>query len=136
VPIQSQIQISGDTLLLAVIRLTLVADDGDEIADGVDVRCTNVADTLQSTLFVAATAFLFLVLLESSAVPELPLIVQFKLCACQPASEMIKLCPLSWMQLQLIVHPLTFCAFCMLVNSEPTVFVVLAAAWWTCHLMI
>ena len=67
-PIQSQIQISGDTLLLAVIRLTLVADDGDEIADGVDVRCTNVADTLQSTLFVAATAFLFfLVLFESSA---------------------------------------------------------------------
>jgi len=79
VPIQSQIQIFGDTLLLAVIRLTLVADDGDEIADGVDVRCTNVADTLQSTLFVAAAAFLFLVLLESSAVPELPLIVQCKL---------------------------------------------------------
>jgi len=98
----------------------------------------NVADTLQSTLFVAAAAFpFFLVLLESSAVPELPLIVQCKLCACQPASEMMKLfCPLSWMQLQLIVHPLTFCAFCMLVNSEPTVFVVLAAAWWTCHLMI
>ena len=52
----------------------------------------NVADTLQSALFVAATAFLFfLVLLEFSAVPELPLIVQCKLCACQPAAEMMKL---------------------------------------------
>ena len=90
-PIQSEIQILGDTLLLAVIRLTLVPDDGDETADGVDARCTNVADTLQSTLFVAATAFLFLVLLESSAVPELPLMVQCKLCASQPASEMMKL---------------------------------------------
>ena len=40
------------------------------------------------------------------------------------------------MQLLLIVHPLTFCAFGLLVNSEPTVFVVLAAAWWTCHLLV
>jgi len=38
VPIQSQIQISGDTLLFAVIRLTLVPGDGSEIADGIDVR--------------------------------------------------------------------------------------------------
>ena len=71
---------SGDTLLLAVIRLTFVADDGDEIADGVGVRCKRCR-YFASTLFVAATAFLFLVLLESSAVPELPLIVQCKLCA-------------------------------------------------------
>jgi len=39
VPIQSQIQISGDTLLLGVVFGTLVPGDGDEIADGVDVRC-------------------------------------------------------------------------------------------------
>jgi len=140
VPIQSQIQISGDTLLSAVIRLTILPGDGDEIADGFDVRCRpkrcryfavstfcccNCLSLLLSSSWVfSSSRATFDRAMQTLCLPTscrddeaLPIIVDAAV-------------------LQLIVHPLTFCAFCMLVNSEPTVFVVLAAAWWTCHLLI